>query len=88
MTYEGTVDTLIRMYGGPKAWYYYRSVMSSLPIFGSLYKGLDNMAYMEDYMDNRGLNWGDIKYPSRTVGAQGVAGAVSFVSSNIERLYK
>ena len=45
------------------------------------------MRYMEDYIENRGLSWSDIKYPTRTQGMQGVGSVLNYVSRNIERLY-
>lgn len=68
--------------------YMLRTMASGLPVIGSLYQAHDNMRYMDDYIRNRGLDYGDILYPSRTAGAQGYGSAVSFVSSNITRLYK
>lgn len=68
--------------------YYAESMLSALPFFGSFYQARDKVSYMDDYLDNRGLSYGDIKYPSMTAGYQGVSGLANYVSSNIERLYR
>lgn len=61
---------------------------SSLPFIGPIIQAYDNMRYMDDYTRNRGIDYADIKYPSRTQGAQGLGTAVNFVSNNITRLYQ
>lgn len=68
--------------------YYLRSVVSGIPIVGDILRAQDRVRYMDDYLDNRGLSYSDILYPSMTVGYQGVSGLANFVSSNIERLYR
>lgn len=84
----GSLENAIKILFGGKGWYYYRNVMGSLPVIGSVYTSMDRLAYMEDYMANRGLDWSNIQYPTMTMGYQGVSGLTNFVSSNIERLYK
>lgn len=64
-----------------------RYIASSLPGIGPIIQAQDNWNYINDYMENRGLSWSDVKYASR-LGNSGVGGLVSFVSSNIARLYK
>ena len=68
--------------------YYMESVLSGIPGVGAFYSARDKMRYMDDYMANRGISYSSVKYPSMTVGYQGVSGLASFVSSNIERLYR
>lgn len=61
-------------------------------IYSGYLTARDNSAYMRDYLHNTGLDWSDIKYPSRTVGwgSSGNVGrsAVNFVSRSIHRLYR
>lgn len=64
-----------------------QTFVAGLPVIGDLYRSHDNMRYMEDYINNRGLDWKDIKYPTRTQGMQGLGSVVNYVSRNIERLY-
>lgn len=68
--------------------YYLEAFVSGLPFVGPLISARDKVNYMDDYIENRGLSYGDILYPSMTVGYQGVSGLASFVSSNIEKLYR
>lgn len=76
------------LFGLPKTrnQYYFQSIMSDMPGIGSFYKARDKVNYMDDYLKNRGLSYGDIKYPTRTDG-YGIGGA-SFVSNNVKRLYR
>ncbi len=60
---------------------------SGLPVVGGLFTTYDNYRYYDDYLKNRGINWSDVKYPAR-MSVGGYGSALSFVSSNIERLYK
>ena len=67
-----------------------RLFMSGAPIVGGFIKSEDNWNYLNDYLNNRGIDWADVKYPSRAVGMPAlgsVASGVSFVSRNIEHLY-
>ena len=68
--------------------YMLRTFSSGLLFVGPMIQAYDNMKYMDDYTRNRGIGYEDILYPSRTAGAQGYGSAVSFVSNNINRLYK
>lgn len=61
---------------------------SSLPVVGSAFRAVDNYRYITDYMRNSGLDWSDVKYPTRLTGAGSAGGVVSFVSSNIKNLYR
>lgn len=72
----------------PRTQYYAKAVLGGLPIIGPFFQAFDKINYMDDYMENRGLDWSSVKYPSMTVGYQGVSGLTNFVSSNIMRLYK
>lgn len=60
---------------------------TGLPIIGDILHSADNYRYISDYLDNRGMSWSDVKYPSRIPG-QSYGSVLSFVSSNIERLYE
>lgn len=68
--------------------YYYGAFLSGIPIVGNIYRAMDSVSYMNDYMKNTGLSWTSIKYPTRTVGYSGTSGLTSFVSSNISKLYR
>jgi len=75
-------------------WSYYLKAIEAgrNPLYRNLVSFVDHVRYMDDYMTNRGLSYKSIRYPSMTIGWQGVSSATSntlnFVSSNIERLYK
>lgn len=69
------------------------SMASGLPVIGDLLKASDQYNYTQDYLDNRGMSWEQLKYPALVnVGGGGfVSGLRSgsqYVSRNIERLYK
>lgn len=91
-------DALAQIYGGSprdnwtdEMWrkkYQFDAFATSIPIVGDYIRYRDNMAYMDDYMTNRGLSYKDILYPSRTVGGTYGKGTLNFVSSNIKRLYR
>jgi hypothetical protein len=68
--------------------YFLRTMASGLPIIGPMFQAYDNMRYMDDYTRNRGIDYADIKYPSRTLGAQGLGSSLNYVSRNIINLYK
>lgn len=72
--------------------YYTQSFLGAVfPPLGKFYSARDSMAYMDDYMSNRGIDWSDVKYPSRTVGwsvGNDAFSAVNYVSSNLHRLYR
>lgn len=63
-----------------------KTFVAGLPVVGDIYRSYENVRYMEDYIENRGLSW-NIKYPTRTAGLQGVGSFVNYVSRNVERLY-
>lgn len=61
------------------------------PVMDGYYRNRDNMAYMDDYMRNRGVSWSNVKYPSRTVGWSAGSSAghtVRSVSRNVTSLYR
>lgn len=72
--------------------YLLSSIVAGLPVVGSIYRAWDNMTYLDDYMVNTGLDYGDILYPTRVTGSSSVSSAgssvLNFVSSNIEKLYR
>lgn len=72
--------------------YLLSSVVAGLPVVGPMYRAYDNMSYLDDYMRNSGLGYGDILYPTRVTGSSSVSSAgssvLNFVSSNIEKLYR
>ena len=63
------------------------TTLAGLPIIGDLLRSRDNMRYMDDYMENTGLSWDDIKYPTRLQGMQGFGSVLNYVSRNVYRLY-
>jgi len=93
LSYLAPVTGLINLYGDiyknldAKYQYMVQTTVAGLPLIGDLYRSYDNMRYMNDYIENRGLSWEDIKYPTRTQGMQGVGSVLSYVSKNVERLY-
>lgn len=60
---------------------------SGLPFVGGLFTTFDNYRYYNDYLNNRGLSWSDVRYPAR-LNAGGYGSSVSFVSKNIAKLYR
>ena len=60
--------------------------VSGIPIVGDLARSYDNWSYLNDYMENRGITWDQIKYPTRL--GSSYSAVPSFVSSNIKRLYR
>lgn len=61
---------------------------ADVPVVGSVVRAFDQSNYYSDYMRNRGLSWSDAQYPSLMRGSGGVGAGMSFVSSNIEKLYR
>ena len=67
-----------------------RLFLSGAPIVGGMIRSEDNWNYLNDYLDNCGIDWADVKYPTRagSIPALGsFASGLSFVSRNIEHLY-
>lgn len=91
---RNTMDALSAIFGNADSDVaaYWRNwagyIGSSMPILGDFIRSRDNWNYINDYLDNRGLSWSDVKYPSRVVGASTSGYGLNFVSSNIENLYK
>lgn len=63
-------------------------LLSGTPVAGDLLGLRDNYQWMLDYLTNRGMTWGDMKYPGRESAGRGAWSGVNFVSKNIERLYR
>lgn len=71
-----------------KGWFNQGQYLASgIPVLGDILRSFDDYRYMDDYRGNRGIPWSDVKYPSR-VSHQSYGSSLSFVSSNIENLYK
>ena len=64
------------------------TTLGGLPFVGGVFRSMDNVRYMDDYLRNRGMSYSDILYPNRTAGAQGLGASMNFVSKNIVRLYR
>lgn len=68
----------------------FQSMLSDVPVIGDFLRLEQNSEKLDDYLENRGLDWSDVKYPAlqreNGVGAV-LRSASSFVSKNIERLY-
>lgn len=94
--FKVAVDGLMSLFGlDARDRYYFWASVSGIPGVGSYLGAIDSVRYMDDYMSRRGLSYSDILYPTRTTGYQGVShassgtvGSVSFVSSNIKKLYR
>ena len=68
--------------------YYLDSFARGIPGVGSALVAQDNLRYMDDYLRNRGMSYSDIRYVSRTSGAQSLGSSVNYVSKNVEKLYR
>lgn len=97
---EGAETRFVRdMMGVPvrnddEAEFFRKSVVAGIPIIGDYLKAKDSLRYAQDYMDNRNLSFGNIKYPYINNLSYGISrdsrsmyGSLNFVSSNIRRLY-
>lgn len=75
-----------------KTQYYAQSVVGGfLPPVGAYHRLRDDMAYMDDYLKNRGFDYDYIRYPSRTAGYSGGAffgSGLRSVSKNVTSLYQ
>ncbi len=67
-----------------------QSMLSDVPVIGDVLQWQQKNEQMQDYLDNRGLDWSDMKYPAlQGLGAGRMVRSVnSFVSKNIDSLYK
>ena len=83
------VKSLMDIYDNLDGKYRYmlQTTVAGLPIIGDIYRSYDDMRYMEDYLNNRGMSWDDIRYPARTQGMQGFGSSLNYLSKNIYRLY-
>ena len=68
----------------------FQSMVSDIPVIGDVLQWQQSNQKMQDYLDNRGLDWSDMKYPAlQGLGVGSVVrSANSFVSKNIEKLYE
>lgn len=90
MAYEDpTAKALSQVFGGdddPALRNQFMYFLSGIPIVGDIAKSYDNWSYLNDYMENRGITWDQIKYPTR-IGSS-YSAVPAFVSSNIAKLYR
>lgn len=63
-------------------------LLSGAPVAGDLLGLRDNYQWMADYLKNRGMTWGDMKYPGRSNYGGAAWSGVNFVSKNIGKLYQ
>jgi hypothetical protein len=66
-----------------------RGVLDNLT--GGAFSAWDSAQYMKDYLANTGLDWSDLKYPSKTAGAgagQYIGATITHLSKNIGKLYR
>lgn len=63
-------------------------LLSGTPFVGDLLGLRDNYQWMADYLNNRGMTWGDMKYPGRNNYGGSAWSGVNFVSKNIGKLYQ
>lgn len=69
----------------------FQAMMSDVPVIGDVLRWQQSVEKTQDYLDNRGLDWSDVKYPAlqREYGLGSVLrSANSFVSKNVENLYR
>lgn len=66
-----------------------RYATKDVPILGDFSRAWDNLMYAKDYMDNRGISWSDVKYPTLAFGSGGLYGGLIQPSvKSVEKLYK
>lgn len=62
----------------------YKYDVANLPFIGSYYRWQDMSSYWQDYMNAKGLNWGDVKYPTMMMGAgQGLGSVMHDISKTM-----
>lgn len=66
----------------------FQYLFSTLPGYGDWVRAADAINYWSDYFKNTGLDWSDMRYPTRNSGSGSGMGVLNFVSSNITRLYR
>lgn len=84
-----TPDALRQVFGSegdPALRNQFMYLVSGIPIVGDIARSYDNWSYLNDYMENRGITWDRIKYPTRLGSTY--SAVPSFVSSNIAKLYR
>ncbi len=65
-----------------------RGILSGAPVIGGIIRSEDNWNYYNDYLNNRGMSWDDVRYPARSIsGLGGFYGGISYISRNIVHLY-
>lgn len=68
-----------------------QSLVSDIPIIGDALQLQQRHEQISDYLDNKDMDWSDVKYPA-LLGGTGVGrlakNAKNFVSNNVENLYK
>lgn len=64
-----------------------RYKMSGLPFIKDIMVYEDSMKRINDYMENRGLSWEDVKYPALLAGA-GTGGRLISDVASVARLYR
>lgn len=67
--------------------------LSGIPIIGELLSADQQHEKIEDYLQNSGMDWSDVKYPVLLDAGQynlysSARSTTNFVSKNIDRLYK
>lgn len=77
--WENDVDVCIK--------YMFYIVVFVIFVIGFIIQVYDNMKYMDDYIQNRGIGYDEIFYFSCTQGAQGFGLILNYVFKNIYRLY-
>ncbi len=68
----------------------FQAMVSDVPVIGDVLQWQQKNEQMQDYLDNRGFDWSNMKYPAlHGLGVGSVVrSANSFVSKNIEKLYE
>ncbi len=64
-----------------------RNVVSGIPVVGDIQRSIDNWNYYNDYLKNRGLDWSNVRYPSR-MSTVSFGSTLNFVSKNVDHLYE
>lgn len=63
-------------------------LFADIPIMGDMIRAGDSYRSMSDYLRNRGMSWGDVKYPGIQRGAGVTSGVVSpAMSASFHYLY-
>lgn len=72
-------------------YYLQADIASVVPGMAGYYNYRDSVASFEDYLKNRGLTYGDVKYPSLSLawmGASRLGASIMSVPDSIMRLYE